>query len=579
MDEGFGFPTSRTSSCGRHAWNLKILSNNPGSVLRCMGPVMGVTVPTLHVGMVFTTGCWYRDPHGLPWVEYHHNGAPKIWYSVPDSQGIAFYTAMKQLVPTFCKKRKIWLPADTTMVMKTLNPLKLFFNQMISNRQVPPNLLVKYGVSVSRTIQEPGQFLVVFPKSYTSYVCSGYSVAESVYYAPGDYLDYAETEFQNIRDSCEPMMFPLSKLLICIAQHEETSKATLRLVKPHLERIRDNEYIKRTIISDMGVKGSERIVLKSKKHQEQDDEYECEICSENLYISYVSHIYCDFLNPCNLRITFQLQVCDLKEDTYYCLNHAVEYLQERKASQRKHCKLLYTHSKDEISGIVKMVNSRIQDSESSSSSSDEEEIEVKRYFEKKKAPSASSAAAAANPASASALAMAAAAVAAASSKGKVAAAKKKPPPREMESPSPPPPPPKKEKPAKKPPQKTPPKEAAKEAKKKRSKEAEAPSAKRKKKQSEEEDDDDIQVVDDDSEEEERPKKKAKKSAPSAASSSRSTAASASTSAAGRRKTKTRKAALDKSGNLAVEYLDMLLSESESGEDAEEESDSSEEGWK
>ena len=81
-----------------------------------MGPVMGVTVPTLHVGMLFTTGCWYRDPHGLPWVEYHHTGAPKVWYGVPDSHSIAFYTAMKQLVPTFCLKKKIWLPSDTTMV-------------------------------------------------------------------------------------------------------------------------------------------------------------------------------------------------------------------------------------------------------------------------------------------------------------------------------------------------------------------------------------------------------------------------------------------------------------------------------
>ena len=81
-----------------------------------MGPVMGVTVPTLNVGMVFTSGCWYRDPHGLPWVEYHHTGAPKVWYGVPDSHGIAFYTAMKQLVPTFCRNKKIWLPADTAMV-------------------------------------------------------------------------------------------------------------------------------------------------------------------------------------------------------------------------------------------------------------------------------------------------------------------------------------------------------------------------------------------------------------------------------------------------------------------------------
>lgn len=114
--DGYGFPTSRGSSCGRHPWNLKILSNNHKSILRTMGPVMGVTVPTLHLGMLFTTGCWYRDPHGLPWIEYHHTGAPKIWFSIPDSHSIAFYTAMKLLSPTFCRKKKIWLGQDTVMV-------------------------------------------------------------------------------------------------------------------------------------------------------------------------------------------------------------------------------------------------------------------------------------------------------------------------------------------------------------------------------------------------------------------------------------------------------------------------------
>ena len=64
-----------------------------------------------------------------------------------------------------------------------------------------------------------------------------------------------------------------------------------------------------------------------------------------------------------------LQVHDVKEDTYYCLEHAIEYLQERKASQRKHCKLLYTHSKEEVSAIVKMVNARVEDAEESTSES------------------------------------------------------------------------------------------------------------------------------------------------------------------------------------------------------------------
>ena len=83
-------------------------------------------------------------------------------------------------------------------------------------------------------------------------------------------------------------MFPLAKLLICIATNDSTTKKTLRKVKPLLEQIRDAEYVKRTMIGDLGVKVNERIVLKSSKKQEQDDEYECEICSENLYVSYVS---------------------------------------------------------------------------------------------------------------------------------------------------------------------------------------------------------------------------------------------------------------------------------------------------
>ena len=176
-NEGYGFPI-RNSQFASHPWNLKQLTNNPRSVLRAMGKVMGVTQPTLHVGMLFTTGCWYRDPHGLPWVEFLHTGAPKIWYGIPDDHSLAFYTAMKQLVPGFCKNRKIWLPSDTTMVS--------------------PSYLVKHGVSVCRAVQHPGQFVVVFPRSYTSSVCTGYNVSESVYYAPRQWLDDVEAMFQVI---------------------------------------------------------------------------------------------------------------------------------------------------------------------------------------------------------------------------------------------------------------------------------------------------------------------------------------------------------------------------------------------
>jgi hypothetical protein len=54
-------------------------------------------------------------------------------------------------------------------------------------------------------------------------------------------------------------------------------------------QIRDNEYVKRTMISDMGVKTNERISLKTdKKNTTEEEEYECQTCSANLYVSFVS---------------------------------------------------------------------------------------------------------------------------------------------------------------------------------------------------------------------------------------------------------------------------------------------------
>lgn len=182
---------------------------------------------------------------------------------------------------------------------------------------MPPNLLVKHGVSVSRIVQEPGQFIVVFPKAYTSNICTGYTITENVYYANNDYLKYAETEFEGIRDSKDPMLFPLPKLLLCIAKDEKSSRKTLKLVKPLLEKMRDNEYVKRTMISDLSVKTTERINLRSgSKKQTEEDEYECEMCGANLYVSFVSNN--QKLHKL-LMIDFYHHICIFLEYIIYCI--------------------------------------------------------------------------------------------------------------------------------------------------------------------------------------------------------------------------------------------------------------------
>merc|ERR1719330_1736598 len=280
---------------------------------------MGVTQPTLHVGMLFTTGCWYRDPHGLPWVEFLHTGAPKIWYGIPDDHSLAFYTAMKQLVPGFCKNRKIWLPSDTTMVS--------------------PAYLVKHGVSVARAVQQPGQFVVVFPRSYTSSVCTGYNVSESVYYAPTSWLAEVENMFQDIRDSQEPMMFPLEKILFALASDSRATKYILESIKPKIEKIRDREIELRNKVTAAGVKTTERLELQNKTGKdEEDEEYECYVCNANLYVSLLANE---------------------KEEVTYCLPHGLEYIKENK-NQIRHCKLLYTHTIDELKDILSKVTQRLK---------------------------------------------------------------------------------------------------------------------------------------------------------------------------------------------------------------------------
>lgn len=231
---------------------------------------VGVTVPTLHVGMVFSACCWYRDPHHLPWIEYLHAGANKIWYAIPDSMSQLFHTKLTQLVPNYCRNKSLWLPSDTAMV--------------------PPNLLVENGVSLCRTVQEPGQYVVVFPKAFTCSLSTGYVVSESVYFAPPAWLITAGWAFDELRNSCEPSMFSLDRLVLSIVADVRSSVEVLKLITPTVQTLCAKEKGDREKLRKLGVVASEKIPLPEvvkKKKKLQDDDYECEVCRKNLFVTMV----------------------------------------------------------------------------------------------------------------------------------------------------------------------------------------------------------------------------------------------------------------------------------------------------
>lgn len=278
----------------------------------------GVTVPTLHVGMVFSACCWYRDPHGLPWAEYLHTGGNKIWYGIPSSSCEVFHDAMKKLVPNYCRDKELWLPSDTAMV--------------------PPEMLLERNVSLCRTIQEPGEFMVVFPKVYTSSISTGYVVSESVYFAPLYWLKTARSLFDDLKNSCEPSMFSLDRLFLSIGTDNRSSVEVLRAVLPFIEELCFKEKSNRLKVKEFKIAEEKITSSESKKKiQTVDGDLECEICRTNLYVS---------------------MLVDVQEELIYCLDDGIKLLEKDEAKDR--FKLRYNLTMEELTSFPSKVTSLIE---------------------------------------------------------------------------------------------------------------------------------------------------------------------------------------------------------------------------
>lgn len=327
---GSGFPVGKSEPFSRHGWNLTVLPNNTGSILRHLGAVPGVTIPWLNIGMVFSTSCWSRDQNHLPYIDYLHTGADCIWYCIPAEEE----NKLEDVVHTL-------LQANGTPGLQMLE----------SNVMISPEVLCKEGIKVHRTVQQSGQFVVCFPGSFVSKVCCGYSVSETVHFATTQWTSMGFETAKEMKRRHIAKPFSMEKLLYQIAQAEAKKEngPTLSTISALLDELRDTELRQRRQLFEAGLHSSARYgshdgsssAVDGKKKprkwlQLETSERRCQICQHLCYLS---------------------MVVQENENVVFCLECALRHVEKQKSCRG--LKLMYRYDEEQIISLVNQICGKV----------------------------------------------------------------------------------------------------------------------------------------------------------------------------------------------------------------------------
>ncbi|GAA6096060.1 protein Jumonji isoform X2 [Tachysurus ichikawai] len=321
---GSGFPVGKTEPFSKHGWNLTVLPHNSGSILRHLGAVPGVTVPWLNIGMVFSTSCWSRDQNRLPYIDYLHTGADCIWYSIPAEEK----AKLDKVVHTL-------LQANGTPGLEMLEK-----NVMIS-----PEVLSREGIKVHRTVQQSGQFVVVFPGTFVSRVCCGYSVSETVHFATPQWMNQGYEAAKDLKCRRIAKPFSMEKLLYQIATAEAKRENALLLstISSLLKDLRNIEIRQRKELYEAGLLSSARYGAHDNGHADnrkkprkwpvlETSERRCQMCQHLCYLS---------------------MVVQESENVVFCLECALRHVEKHKSCRG--LKLMYRYDEEQINSLVSLV--------------------------------------------------------------------------------------------------------------------------------------------------------------------------------------------------------------------------------
>lgn len=290
-------------------WNLNNLPKLEGSLLRVVeDSITGVMVPWLYIGMLFSAFCWHIEDHCFYSINYLHWGDPKCWYGVPGSEAGAFEKVMRNTLPDL-------FDAQPDLLFQLVTMLS-------------PSVLQESGVPVYRALQEPGNFIVTFPKSYHGGFNFGLNCAEAVNFASADWLPHGGFGAELYRLYHKAAVLSHEELLCVVAKNKCDSKI-LPYLKEEMHRIYAREKGCREELWRNDIVSSS--LMPPKKHSTHvgtEEDPTCVICQQYLYLSAVT--------------------CSCRPSAFVCIEHW-KHLCECNSSKRQ---LLYRHTLADLGDVV-----------------------------------------------------------------------------------------------------------------------------------------------------------------------------------------------------------------------------------
>ncbi|KAA8539296.1 hypothetical protein F0562_025988 [Nyssa sinensis] len=157
-------------------WNLQVIARSPGSLTRFMpDDIPGVTSPMIYIGMLFSWFAWHVEDHELHSLNFLHTGSPKTWYAVPGDFAFAF----EEVIRTQAYGANIDRLAALTLLGEKTTLLS-------------PEEVVASGIPCCRLIQNPGEFVVTFPRAYHIGFSHGFNCGEAANFGTPKWLKVAK---------------------------------------------------------------------------------------------------------------------------------------------------------------------------------------------------------------------------------------------------------------------------------------------------------------------------------------------------------------------------------------------------